>query len=121
MVELSRLYILEGAGDIEIAKRMLEQVVEKHDPNTAPKAQMLLGAYYYTKEEYEKAAESFLQTLDENPTDGDFAAQALYRAAEMMKLTGEDDRVRELVGRIEDEYPESAWLKDGKKLLEGLQ
>lgn len=121
MVELSRLYILEGAGDLEIAARMLMQVVDKHEPETAPKAQMLLGAYYYMKKEYEKAAESFLKTLDENPPDADMAAQALYRTAEMMKLAGQADRVMEFVKKIEEEYPESAWLNEGQKLLEGLQ
>ncbi len=121
MTELAELYILEDEGDPELARNMLLQVIEQKEPETASVAQMLLGAYYYKKGDPQQAAEHFLKTLDENPPDADLAAQALYRAAEMMKLQGQADQVKELVKRIEDEYPDSQWLNEGKKLLEGLQ
>ncbi|GAH61326.1 unnamed protein product [marine sediment metagenome] len=121
MVELSRLAILENIGDIELAFSRLNQVARHHDLETASQAQFLLGEYYYTKGDTDKATEEFLKTLDKNPTDPDLAAQALYRAAEMMKLQGRSGEVKELVKRIEQGYPNSSWVSEGKKLLEGLR
>jgi hypothetical protein len=55
------------------------------------------------------------------PSDQDLIAQSLYRAAEMTFLAGSREEARALVSRIEETFPNSQWVQEGKKLLEGNQ
>jgi len=121
MVELSRLYIVEKQQKLERAFQMLSQVLEKKDPSIEPEAQFLLGEYYYTKKEYETAGKEFFKASLVGSQNGDFLAYTIYRAAQSMKQAGKTREVAELVKRLEENFPESEWSREGKKLLGGKQ
>ena len=119
MIELSRLYIYEGSRRMDLALEMLQKVVDRGEPVTASQAQFLIGEYYYRKSEPVQAAREFLKAGYLNPDDPDQMAASIFRAAEMMSLAGNSTDVRELVGRLEQHFPESQWTEEAKKLLEG--
>ena len=121
MVALSSLYIIEDAGDIDVALAMLTQVVNKHEQATAAEAQLLIGEYYAKKGDRNRASEEFVRTLSEEPIDEDLAARALYRAAEMMKLDKQADAALRLIQKLQKEFPDTEWADDANKLLEGLE
>jgi TolA-binding protein len=119
MIELSRMYIYEGSGRVELAFQMLQSVVEKKDPATTAQSEFLLGEYYYRKNNPVKASEEFLKAAYTNPEDRDLMAASIYRAAEMMSLAGRRADVQELVGRLEQHFPGSPWTAEARKLTEG--
>jgi len=119
MIELSRMYIYEGSGRIDLAYQMLESVVEKQEPETAAQAQYLIGEYHYRKGDTVRAAQEFLKAAYTNPGDRDLMAASIYRAAEMMSLAGRRADVRELTGRLEQHFPDSPWTVEARKLTEG--
>ncbi|MBN1838339.1 MAG: tetratricopeptide repeat protein, partial [Spirochaetales bacterium] len=119
MIELSRMYIYEGSGRIDLAYQMLTAVVEKQEPETAAQAQYLIGEYHYRKGDSLQAAQEFLKAAYANPADRDLMAASIYRAAEMMSLAGRPADVRELVGRLEQHFPDSPWTAEARKLTEG--
>jgi TolA-binding protein len=118
MIELSRLYIYEGSRRMDLALEMLQKVVDRGEPVSASQAQFLIGEYYYRKSEPVKAAGEFLKAGYLNPDDQDQMAASIFRAAEMMYLAGNMTDVRELVGRLEQHFPDSQWTEEGKKLME---
>ena len=119
MIELSRLYIYEGSRRMDLALEMLQKVVDRGEPVTASQAQFLIGEYYYRRSEPVQAAREFLKAGYLNPDDPDQMAASIFRAAEMMYLAGNMTDVRELVGRLEQHFPDSQWTEEAKKLLEG--
>jgi TolA-binding protein len=119
MIELSRLYIYEGSRRMDLALEMLQKVVDRGEPVTASQAQFLIGEYYYRQSDPVQAAKEFLQAGYLNPDDPDQRAAAIFRATEMMYLAGNMADVRELVGRLEQHFPDSQWTEEAKKLLEG--
>jgi len=121
MIELSHLYIFEKESKIERAFQMLSQVLEKDDPVTGYEAQLLLGEYFYKREEYEKAGREFFKASLMNPVDQDFMAYSIFRAAQSMKLAGKTREAQELVKRLEENFPDTEWSTKGKKLLEGKE
>jgi TolA-binding protein len=119
MIELARLYIYEGSRRMELAFQMLQKVVDKGETVTAAQAQFLIGEYYYRKADPVQAAREFLKAGYLDPNDPDQMAASIYRAAEMMHLAGKTADVRELVGRLEQHFPDSEWTAEARKLLEG--
>jgi len=117
MIELSRLYIFEGSGRLDLALQMLQSVVAKADPVSAAPAQYLIGEYHYRKGDSVRAAQEFLKAAYANPKDADLMASSLYRAAEMMSLAGSRRDVQELVGRLEQHFPGSEWTLRARGLL----
>jgi TolA-binding protein len=120
MIELARLYIFEQEDKLERAYQILNQVMQKKEPNTAAEAGILLGEYYYRQGDRERAAREFFQASLKNPEDHDLMAYAIYRAAQTMKETGNLRETRELVKRLRDNFPLSSWADEGAKLLEGI-
>ncbi len=120
MIELARIYIMEE-NKMELAYRLLQEVIAKDDKETKSKAMYLLGEYYYRKNELIEAGNTFLKAAFINPEDRDLMAVSIYRAAVMMKLARKYDDMRELVKRLEENFPSTQWAEDGKKLLEGIQ
>jgi TolA-binding protein len=119
IIELSRMYIYESSGRIDLAYQMLQSVVEKQDKTTAAQAQFLIGEYYFRKNDPFRAAQEFLKAAYLNPEDRDLMAASIYRAAEMMSLAGRQADVRELAGRLEQHFPDSPWTAEARKLTEG--
>ena len=119
MIELAQLYIYEGSSRLELAPPMLQAVADKKEPATAARAQFLLGEYYFRKRDPARAAQEFLKAAVLNPQDADRTAASLYRAAEMMKLAGRAQDVRDLVTRLEKFFPGSQWTAEARKLQEG--
>lgn len=118
MNELSRLYIFEMEDKREQAFQMLNQVLNQGNPQTAAEAQLLLGEYYYREGDLLNAAQAFIKASLENPKDPENMAYSIYRAAQMMKLSGRLREVKELVARLESNFPASEWTRRGKNLLE---
>jgi TolA-binding protein len=122
LIELARLYLFEhGEEKREIAYQMLLKVVERtEDSDAASRAQYLVGEYFYLKGDYIRAGNEYLKTALMNTDNRDLMAVSIYKAAEMMKLAGKIQEVRELVARLESNFPSSQWAVEGKRLLEGL-
>jgi tetratricopeptide (TPR) repeat protein len=123
MIELARLYIYEEEEEeekLERAYQILNQVMQKNEPNTATEAGILLGEYYYRQGDRERAAREFFQASLKNPDDRDLTAYAIYRAAQSMKEAGNLRETREFVKRLRDNFPSSSWADEGVKLLEGI-
>ncbi len=118
--ELARIYIYKSGSKQNLAPELLDVLITQTDtdPVNAAKAHYLYGEYYYRKNELQKAAQSFLQTVLANPADRDLSAQALFRAAEMATFSGNKKDAETLVARIESMFPSSSWVEEGKKLLE---
>jgi TolA-binding protein len=121
MVELASLYILENKGDIGEAYSMLEQVIEKNDPDVHGRALYLLGEYFAAGDNRQDAYRSFMRTARYGPAQKTVKAKALYRAAEMRRLQGNTAEVRSIVNRLQREYPNTEWAEEAETLLEGLQ
>ena len=121
MYELARIYIYKSGSKQNLAPDILDELIgfSDVDPEYAAKAYYLYGEYYYRKNELQKAAQSFLQTVLTFPDNRDLSAQALYRAAEMAIISGNRKDAEELVGRIETLFPSSSWKEEGQKLLGG--
>jgi TolA-binding protein len=119
MIELARMYIYEGSGRMELAHDMLQAVAAKEEPVTAAQARYLIGEYFFRKNDPVRAAQEFLGAAYANPRDRDLMAASIYRAAEMMYLAGRKPDLRELVGRLEQHFPDSPWTAEGRKLTEG--
>ena len=119
MYELARIYIYKSGSKQNLAPELLNELISltDEDPEYAAKAHYLYGEYYYRKNELQKAAESFLQTVLTFPDNRDLSAQALYRAAEMAIISGNKRDAEELVERIETLFPSSSWIEEGHKLL----
>jgi len=117
MIELARLYIYEGGNRTDFAFQMLERVIEKEDKESAATAQFLIGEFYYRRGELIKAAGEFLQAAFLYPEGPDLMAASIFRAAEMMSLAGKEREVRELVERLDKNFPDSQWTEEGRKLL----
>jgi TolA-binding protein len=117
MIELARLYIYEGGSRTDFAFQMLERVIEKEDRESAATAQFLIGEFYYRRGELIKAAGEFLQAAFIYPEGPDLMAASIFRAAEMMSLAGKEREVRELVERLDKNFPDSQWTEEGRKLL----
>ncbi|MBN1686126.1 MAG: tetratricopeptide repeat protein [Spirochaetales bacterium] len=121
MHELARVYIYKSGSKQNLAPELLDELISyvDADPEYAAKAYYLYGEYYYRKNELQKAAQSFLQTVVTYPDDRDLSAQALYKAAEMAVISGNRDDARKLVDRIESLFPSSPWVDEGRTLLGG--
>ena len=123
MIELARIYIYKSGSKQNLAPSILEDVITKQDGDTesAAKAQYLMGEYFYRKNDLRQAAAEFLEVVLLDPPDRDLIAQALYRAAEMTYLAGSEREAEALVDRIEETFPSSQWVEEGRKLLRGEQ
>ncbi|MBN1411638.1 MAG: tetratricopeptide repeat protein [Spirochaetales bacterium] len=123
LAELARLYIQdESLKKIDLAYGMLTDLVGvKDDRQSSSQAQFLLGEYYYKKEDFVKAGNEFIKAAVMNPQDRDFMAHSLYKAAQMMKIAGKNSDLKDLVERLEKNFPASQWALEGKKLLEGVK
>ncbi|MBN2444805.1 MAG: tetratricopeptide repeat protein [Spirochaetales bacterium] len=123
LIALAKLYLYEeGRKKLELAYKLLLQVIEKtEDPDTASRAQFLIGEYFSLKEDFVKAGNEFLKAALINPKNKDLMAFAIYKAAEMMKYAGKNNEVRGLVERLEKNFPQSHWAVEGRRLLEGME
>jgi TolA-binding protein len=121
MIDLAAIYLSGDATRLERAFQMMSQVSEQDDPVTGSGAQFILGEYYWSRSEWEKAAGEFIKASLRNPADRDFVAGAILRAAQAMKRAGKDREVRELVKRLQEGFAGSQWAEEGKKLLRGAR
>ena len=48
-------------------------------------------------------------------------AMSIYRAAEMMKLSGQTEDLKSLVKRLKENFPGTQWAEEGEKLLKGVE
>jgi len=118
MNDLAKLYIYSGEKKVDDGYQMLQQVASQGTGMTAARAQYLQGEYFYRKGDLLEAARRFLTSASTGASDSDFAASAVYRAAEMMKLAQRQDQVQGLVKRLGDNFPSSPWTAKAQKLME---
>jgi len=117
---LARIYITDQ-NKIDLAYRMLEEVIKKDDPETSSRAQYLVGEYFYRKDDIVRAGKEFLKAAFINPHDRDLMAMSIYKAAEMMKLAGKIEDLKSLVKRLKDNFAGTQWAEEGEKLLKGVE
>jgi TolA-binding protein len=115
-VELARLYVLSGEKKVEDGYRLALQIAAEKDPLPASRALAVAAEYWYRKGDLLEAARRFLEAAATGTSDGELAASSIYRAAEMMRLAGRPEDVRELVRRLEDKFPASPWTIRARKL-----
>ena len=120
MIELARLYLLER-DQADRAFQLLNRVMRHADPATTQEAGILLGEYYYRAGEIERAGRAFVNAAVAHPENRELMARALFRAAQMMKLAGKHNELRELVERLERNFPGTRWSNHAAGLLEGLE
>ena len=65
-------------------------------------------------------SKAFFRASLMKPEDSDFMAYSIYRAAGMMKLAGKTREVKALVERLDQNFSDTEWAEEGKKLLEGV-
>jgi TolA-binding protein len=115
-VELARLYVLSGEKKVEDGYRLALQVAAEKDALPASRALAVVAEYWYRKGDLLEAARKFLEAAAAGAADAELAASSIYRAAEMMRLAGRPEDVRELARRLEDKFPSSPWTARGRKL-----
>jgi TolA-binding protein len=115
-VELARLYVLSGEKKVEDGYRLALQVAAEKDPLPASRALAVAAEYWYRKGDLPEAARKFLEAAATGASDAELAASSIYRAAEMMRLAGRPEDVRELVRRLEQKFPASPWTARARKL-----
>jgi tetratricopeptide (TPR) repeat protein len=115
-VELARLYVLSGEKKVEDGYRLALQVAAEKDPLPASRALAVAAEYWYRKGDLPEAARKFLEAAATGASDAELASSSIYRAAEMMRLAGRPEDVRELVRRLEERFPASPWTARARKL-----
>ena len=120
-LELAKIYINKDDEGRDIALSLLNEITARKDtdPSAAAQAQYLLGEYYFRKNELKRAGEEFLLAATMNPKDLDLMAASIFKAAEMAKLSGNLRDAQALVKRLEDNFPQSQWAAEGRKLVGG--
>ncbi len=126
-LELARLYIFSGEAKAETGRQLLEAVIKEGEPESSARAQALLGEYSYRLGDLDGASRQFLAAAVTASAPGlgergaELAASSIYRAAEMMKLSGKPEDVAALARRLADRFPSSPWTAKARKLVEGAQ
>jgi TolA-binding protein len=121
IVALGQLAINDSLGSTvsdSMVLPMLRETVERSsaDPQAAAEAQFLLAEHAYRQNDYRVAGTRYLEVVTISPPDRDLMARSLYRAAEMMKLAGQDSYSRRLVNQLESEFPTSEWTAQAREL-----
>lgn len=119
VLELARIVIYEGgvAGPRrDLLVGYLRELANSDDPR-APRARFLLGEYFADEGAYRDAIDAYLAVAEQAAAD--LTARALFRAAQMYGNIGDREAVRTIVARIEEEFPESTWAAEGRRLLGG--
>lgn len=124
IIALGQLAIGDSLGssvaDALVLPMLRETVaIGEEDPDAAAEAQFLLAEHAYNQEEYRTAGTRYLEVVTIRPSDRDLMAQSLYRAAEMMKLAGENRYSRQLVEQLEEQFPTSEWTAQAGELHAG--
>ncbi|MFW5995020.1 MAG: tetratricopeptide repeat protein, partial [Spirochaetia bacterium] len=126
IIELSRLVIYESVAESvnrRLVLPLLRETASRRDqaPEQAAEAQFLIGEWFHQQEEYEDAAEAFLEAAGINPRDRDLSAQSLYRAVTSYRQKGDREaEIREIVTTMQDEFPGSEWTAEAETVLEAL-
>lgn len=126
IIELSRLVIYESVAESvnrRLVLPLLRETAGRKDeaPEQAAEAQFLIGEWYHQQEEYEDAAEAFLEAAGVYPQDRDLSAQSLYRAVASYRQRGNRTaEIREIVETMQDEFPGSEWTAEAESVLEAL-
>ncbi|MFW6215723.1 MAG: tetratricopeptide repeat protein [Alkalispirochaetaceae bacterium] len=119
ILELGRILAYEGgvAGPRqELLVGYLRELADE-GVSSSPRARFLLGEWFASEERYDEAIEAFLATADE--ATADLTARALFRTAQMYGAQGDRAAVRTVVSRIEEEFPDSPWAAEARRLLGG--
>ncbi len=124
ILELGRLILFEGTGSTineNLVIQMLQETAGRasDDPAAGAQAMYLLGEFLYRRDDFERASTVFLEAAATHPDDRDLVALSLYRASEMLKLSGRDESARELLRRLERDFPTSEWTREAQRLLGG--
>ncbi len=120
MLELARILLYRGGEEQEEGKLLLEDLVFyiEEDLFRAARAQYYLGEFYFRQNEYVMAGEAYLAAAAMNPGDTDLMSMSIFRAAETALLRRDFTSARKLVQRLEENFPDSTWAQEGRKLLE---
>jgi TolA-binding protein len=123
MNELSALYLRENdSSKWKTALSLTNQVLQiSSDKKTKAQAQYNFGEYHFKIRDYKNAGNEFLNAAFIDTSNPDLMAHSIYRAAEMMILSGDKKAAENLVDRLVKNFPSSPWTQKGKKLTGGGQ
>ena len=120
-LELAKMYLYRFSGEETRARTLLEQLVEKApETKSGAEAHYYLGEYYMRRGNWEKAARTFFEAALSAGGDADFVARAMYKAAENAVQAGDAAGARRMIDRLESEFPDSQWVKEGRELLSSV-
>jgi len=119
---LGRAQCLDRMDQTDKALRELESLVQNHPKTSAAaEAQFWLGAHFDQNKRYDLAQEKF-EILCRNFPDHPLAPEATYFAARAaFRLGQKDEDIGRLLRALNDRYPNSPWIFDGRLLDADLQ
>lgn len=121
-LELAKMYLYRHSAEEERARRMLETLIdEAPDSGSGVRALYYLGEYYMKRGEWAQAARKYFDAALSQSGDRDFTARCMYRAAESAARAGDTTGARRMIGRLESEFPDSQWVREGSKLLQRFE
>ena len=123
MLELARILLYRGGDYIQEAKLLLDDLVfyREEDLERASRAQYYLGEYYFRLGLFRKAEDEFLVAAAMNPDDRDLMAMSIFRAAESALEQGRKNTADQLVKRLEENFPDSEWYREGREMMENAR
>ena len=123
-VELAGIYLNQYAGDREERQRealsLLRNVVERGEEGsrTTANAQYLIGEYYRREGEYRRAAKAYAEAAALSRGYDDLTARSMYMAAETADKAGDATGARQMVRKLQSDFPDSEWAAEGRRLLD---
>ncbi|GAB6091337.1 tetratricopeptide repeat protein [Spirochaeta dissipatitropha] len=122
ILELGRLLTydtFEGEASVDRILPQLQAVSRMSGENAdqAAEAHLLLGEYYFRNNSLERAAESFLEAASTVVSDRDLLARSLFRGAEVLVRDNRMNAARDLVDRIQQNFPQTQWSEAAGRLI----
>lgn len=114
---MARIY--EDQGDVEKAIERYEAAANSNSGDIAARARFQLGALYEKREDWEKAALSFMKVailfLHE-----EMSPEALWRAGQCYEKVGQKDKARKAYGELLEDFPESPFAQKAGEAFKSL-
>ena len=107
----------EAAGETEQAFALYEEAASTNNGDVAARARFRLGELYEGREEYDKAARSFMRVailfLHQ-----DLSPESLWRAARNYTAAGAPERAKKAYEEILRDYPDSEFAQKARAALD---
>ena len=108
----------ENQGRYDEAIRAYQQVIQRHQGETAARAQFQIGECLYAQMQFEPAVRELLK-VEILYAYAEWSAAALYEAGRCLERLGQTHKAREQYEQVAQKYAETSWgLKAKEKITE---